>query len=89
MLKRYFITGIGTNVGKTVASAIITQALHADYWKPIQTGELEKSDSIKIRTLINNNKSKIHSERYLLKQPISPHAAAKKEGVSKSDIADS
>ena len=47
-MKRYFITGIGTEVGKTVASAIITQALEADYWKPIQAGELDQSDSLKV-----------------------------------------
>ncbi len=32
-MKRYFVTGIGTDVGKTVASAILVEALNADYWK--------------------------------------------------------
>jgi dethiobiotin synthetase len=36
---KLFITGIGTDVGKTIASAIITEALQADYWKPIQAGD--------------------------------------------------
>ena len=49
--KRYVVTGIGTDVGKTVVSAIIAQALEADYWKPIQSGELENSDSHKIDRL--------------------------------------
>ena len=40
-MKKYFITGIGTEVGKTIASAIITQALKADYWKPVQAGEIK------------------------------------------------
>ena len=57
-MKRYFITGIGTEVGKTIASAIVTQALKADYWKPVQAGELWNSDSMKVETLIDNNESK-------------------------------
>ena len=40
----YFITGIGTNVGKTIASAILTEALEADYWKPLQAGDLGNSE---------------------------------------------
>ena len=46
---KLFITGIGTDVGKTVAAAIITQALEADYWKPIQAGDLDNSDSHKVK----------------------------------------
>ncbi|HKJ48785.1 MAG TPA: AAA family ATPase [Christiangramia sp.] len=45
MPKRYFITGIGTEVGKTIVSAIVTEALEADYWKPIQAGDLDNSDT--------------------------------------------
>jgi len=48
---KLFITGISTEVGKTVASAIVTEALEADYWKPIQAGDLENSDSHKIADL--------------------------------------
>ena len=51
-MKRYFVTGIGTEVGKTIASAIITQALKADYWKPVQAGELDNSDRMKVEALI-------------------------------------
>ena len=80
-MKRYFITGIGTEVGKTVASAIITQALEADYWKPIQAGELDQSDSLKVERLIDNNQSVFHPESYRLNQPMSPHAAAARDGV--------
>jgi dethiobiotin synthetase len=72
----YFITGIGTNVGKTVVSAIITEALEADYWKPIQAGDLDNSDSIKVRDLISNETSIFHREEFSLTQPMSPHAAA-------------
>ena len=54
---KLFITGIGTDVGKTVASAIVTQALEADYWKPVQAGDLAHSDSHKIQCYISNNKT--------------------------------
>ena len=80
-MKTYFITGIGTEVGKTIASAIVTQALKADYWKPIQAGELNHSDRMKVEALIDNNRTKFHPEAFKLNQPISPHAAAKKDGV--------
>lgn len=75
-MKRIFVTGISTEVGKTIASAIITEALEADYWKPIQAGELDNTDSHKVARLISNNKSKIHQCNFELKTPMSPHAAA-------------
>ncbi len=76
-----FVTGIGTNVGKTVVSAILTEALQADYWKPIQSGTIEGMDSETVRNLISNSKTVIHPETYLLKEPLSPHFAAKLEDV--------
>jgi dethiobiotin synthetase len=81
-MKRIFITGIGTNIGKTVVSAIVTEYLNADYWKPIQSGDLMDSDTMKVKTLISNNKSVFHPEKYRLSQPLSPHAAAKRDGVA-------
>lgn len=72
----FFITGISTDVGKTIASAIVTEALQADYWKPIQAGELENSDSHKIASLISNGKTKIHPNSYALQTAASPHLAA-------------
>jgi len=81
-MKRYFITGIGTNIGKTVVSAILTELLEADYWKPIQAGDLDSSDSLKVKTLISNQKTTIHPEAYRLNQPMSPHAAAKLDKVT-------
>ncbi|OCK43815.1 dethiobiotin synthase [Tenacibaculum soleae] len=81
-MKKYFITGISTEVGKTVASAIVTEALQADYWKPIQAGELEDSDSHKIKKFISNKKTVIHPNSYALKTPMSPHAAAEIDGVT-------
>ena len=74
--KTYFITGISTDVGKTIVSAIITEALHADYWKPIQAGELENCDTKKVQKLISNPNSKFYPNAYALQTPMSPHAAA-------------
>ena len=84
MNTKYFITGIGTDVGKTVAAAIITEALKADYWKPVQAGDLDHSDSKKIRSLISNSETFIYPEGVLLNTPMSPHAAAAIDGVSLS-----
>ena len=80
--QKYFITGISTEVGKTVASAIITEALEADYWKPIQAGDLHNSDSHKIERYISNAKTKIHPNSFALKTPMSPHAAASIDGIN-------
>ena len=79
---KLFITGIGTNVGKTIASAIITQALEADYWKPIQAGEVDFGDKHKVQSLVENKKSKIWDNSYILQTPASPHYAAEVDGIS-------
>ncbi len=84
MNTKYFITGIGTDVGKTVAAAIVTESLKADYWKPIQAGDLEHSDSKKIRSLISNTETFIYPEGAILNTPMSPHAAAEIDGVNLS-----
>ncbi|RKS15907.1 dethiobiotin synthase [Flavobacterium sp. 120] len=78
---KLFITGIGTDVGKTIASAIITEALQADYWKPIQAGDLENSDSHKIKCFLSNEKTVIHPNSYALNTPASPHLAAELDGI--------
>tara|TARA_R110002073_G_scaffold139232_2_gene289431 strand:- start:217426 stop:218043 length:618 start_codon:yes stop_codon:yes gene_type:complete len=80
-MKKYFITGISTEVGKTVVAAIITEALKADYWKPIQAGELENTDTHKVEKLVSNTKSKMHASSYALQTPMSPHAAAAIDGI--------
>ena len=82
MGRRIFVTGIGTDVGKTVASAILCEALRADYWKPIQAGSLECTDSDTVRSLISNSETKFHAEAYRLIEARSPHAAAESEGVT-------
>ncbi len=79
---KLFITGIGTDVGKTIASSIITQALEADYWKPIQAGDLDNSDSHKIQRYISNDTTVIHPNSYKLNTPASPHFAASLDGIT-------
>lgn len=78
-LKRYFVTAIGTDSGKTLASAILCEALQADYWKPVQCGLPRDADTLK--SLVSNPAIKVHPEAYLLKEAASPHASAKAEGV--------
>lgn len=77
----YFVTAIHTNSGKTLVSAILTKALQADYWKPVQSG-MEERDGETVRDLINNQHCLIHEEAYLLEAPMSPHAAAKLENIT-------
>ncbi|WP_300566695.1 dethiobiotin synthase [Flavobacterium sp.] len=79
---KLFITGISTDVGKTIASAIITEALEADYWKPIQAGDLHHSDSDKIKNYISNPTTVIHENSYRLNTPASPHLAAELDGIT-------
>ncbi len=81
MSSSYFITGISTEVGKTLASAIIVEALQADYWKPVQAGELAYSDTHKVKNLISNDISQFYDNTYALQSPMSPHAAAAIDGV--------
>jgi dethiobiotin synthetase len=79
---KLFITGIGTDVGKTIVSAIVTEALEADYWKPIQAGDLEHSDTNKLKTYCSNQKSQFHHNSYALNTPASPHWAASIDGIT-------
>jgi dethiobiotin synthetase len=79
---KLFITGIGTDVGKTIASSIVTEALEADYWKPVQAGDLDNSDSHKIQRYVSNDKTVIHPNSYQLNTPASPHFAAQIDGIT-------
>ena len=76
MARNIFVTGIGTDVGKTIASAVLTEAWKADYWKPVQAGNLDELESETVKKLIANKKSYIHPTRVLLQTPASPHFAA-------------
>jgi dethiobiotin synthetase len=79
-MKQLVVAGIGTEIGKTFISALITEALEADYWKPIQAGS--PADSDYIRQHISNPRTVCHPEGYRLENPMSPHAAAEIEGIN-------
>lgn len=78
-MKNIFVTAIGTDSGKTMVSAIICEALGAAYWKPIQAGYPRDTDVVS--SLVTNRSFKSYPEKYLLKTPASPHAAARIDGV--------
>ncbi len=82
MQRPLFITGIGTDVGKTLISAIVTEALCADYWKPIQAGFEQGTDAEWVKQMLSNPFSVIHKELYKLHTPASPHIAAQIDGVT-------
>ena len=79
MPKQYIIAGIGTEIGKTVCSAIITKALQADYWKPIQAGNLLDGDAYWVQQWVPG--TEVHASTYALQNPLSPHTAAELDGI--------
>lgn len=81
MQRPIFITGIGTDIGKTLVSAILTEALEADYWKPVQAGFETGTDAGWILEKISNANSVVYPELYKLNTPASPHIAAAIDGI--------
>jgi len=81
MSKTYFVTGIDTEIGKTIVSSILVEKLKADYWKPVQSGDLHHTDTMKVQGYISNSKSVFHPEGFRLTEPMSPHASAAIDGV--------
>ncbi len=80
--QHFFVTGIGTGIGKTIVSAVLVEKLKADYWKPVQSGDLDSSDSLSVKKLISNTHTKIHQEAYRLTQPFSPHKSAAIDNIT-------
>jgi len=80
-MRRLFVTGIGTDIGKTLVSAILVEALRADYWKPVQAGTFYPTDSENMRSYISNDTSVVHPEAYRLKGHKSPHEASADENI--------
>ena len=80
-MKKYIVAGIDTEIGKTIISSILVEALEADYWKPVQSGDLHHTDTDKVKALISNTQSVFHPEAYRLNAPMSPHASAALDGV--------
>jgi dethiobiotin synthetase len=80
-MKQFVIVGIGTDVGKTVVSAIFTKALNAYYWKPVQAGDLYFTDTDKVSSFVGET-FKSFPERWRLNTPASPHFAAEIDQVT-------
>lgn len=80
-MKAISVTGIHTDAGKTIASAVITQALGCTYWKPMQSGSNDKTDTMTVQSLVSNSACRFLPEAYLLREPLSPHAAARIDNV--------
>lgn len=78
---RYFVCGIHTDAGKTVASAVLVKALGAAYWKPVQAGDLEFSDTHKVQKYLQPDNITVLPEAYRLPYPLSPHASAERAGM--------
>ncbi len=78
----FFISGTGTGIGKTIVSAIVTEALHANYWKPVQAGSLHSTDAMLVKELVSNSTTTIIPECYRLNLAASPHLAAAEEQIT-------
>ncbi len=89
MKKAYFVSGIGTEVGKTVVSAFLCRSLDADYWKPIQAGELDFSDSAKVALWASRQAEQVHPEAFRFSVAASPHYASLQENPCPRERSDS
>ena len=81
MAPRYFMTGTDTDVGKSVASAWAMLHLDADYWKPVQSGLAGETDTQKVRSLTGYSDNRFWPSTYNLREPLSPHEAAKRDNI--------
>lgn len=79
MNHQFFVTGIGTGIGKTLIAAILARALDADYWKPVQAGADNTDSQVMLDLLPGLH---IHPEVYKLSMAASPHIAARKERIN-------
>jgi len=80
-MSRFVVTGTGTGIGKSIFSAALTGALRAHYWKPIQSGLEEETDSELVARLSGVAATQIVPEAYRLALPASPHLSAEAENV--------
>jgi len=81
MTQRIIVTGTDTGIGKTIFAAALAGALGANYWKPIQSGSLDETDSQTVLRLSGLSEKRVLPEAYRLKTPASPHLAAEIDGV--------
>ena len=76
---RLFVTGTDTGVGKSYVAALLTVGLEAAYWKPVQSGA--DADADWVRRVTGLPAERVLPETYRLREPLSPHEAARREGV--------
>ena len=79
--QNFIIAGTDTEIGKTIFSAMLTQALNGIYYKPVQSGMVDITDTQMLRHLINLDETRILPEAYQLNTPVSPHLSAEIDGV--------
>lgn len=82
MNRAIVVTGTDTDVGKTVFAAALAGALDGHYWKPVQAGLDDGSDSARVAALSGLTATHILPEAYRLTTPCSPHRAAEIDGVT-------
>jgi dethiobiotin synthase len=80
--KTFFVSGTDTDIGKTFVSAILTAGLKAHYWKPIQSGIIQGTDTEFVKKATKLPNSHFHAELVALKEPLSPHEAAELENIA-------
>lgn len=81
-MSRFVIAGTDTGIGKTVFAAALTAAIGATYWKPVQSGLDEGTDTASVANLSGAPPQRFLPEAYRLVTPCSPHRAAEIDGVS-------
>lgn len=86
MNTRLIVSGTDTDVGKTVFSAALADALGADYWKPVQAGHDDGTDALRVAAL-GLSPERILAEKHILNTPASPHYAARIDGITIYDRA--
>ncbi|MEM6769274.1 MAG: dethiobiotin synthase [Bacteroidota bacterium] len=79
---QFFLSGIHTDAGKTVTAAFLQRALDADYWKPVQAGDLDFGDTDRVKAWTGSPDTRFHPVRHALRTPASPHYAARVDGIS-------
>jgi dethiobiotin synthetase len=86
-MQNLVVTGTGTDIGKTVFAAALTAALDGSYWKPVQAGLQEPTDSMTVAALTGLGPDRVLPEAWRLATPASPHYAARLDGVHIDDRA--
>jgi len=82
MRKPFIVSGTDTGIGKTAAAALLTLGLDAQYWKPIQSGTEDGTDTATVKALTGLPDDRFLTEAYVLTEPLSPHRSAELDGVT-------